>query len=171
MRFIGLSAVVLVACFAAQADADPATIWSMNAASCTPAQAAGTSYSISGGAVTNIVAHQQYFYCPIASNLRQLNGTTNTITLYYTGQSNYGCSGLCQQAHWISVELVAMSRSSGAETSVVTLGSTAASAFSSVSAAFSYAFDFDANVYYVRIRAEGNTTWPQTIYAVALKDS
>jgi hypothetical protein len=161
----------LVAGLNAHADADPATIWSMNAASCTPAQAAGTSYSISGGAVTNLVAHQQYFYCPIPSSLRQLNGPTNTITLYYSGQSNYGCSGICQQAHWVQIELVAMSRTTGVESTEITLGSTAASGFSSVSTTFSKTFDFDANVYYVRIRAEGNAAWPQTIYAVALKDS
>jgi hypothetical protein len=171
MRFIGLSALVAIAVLSARADADPATIWSMNAASCTPAQAAGTSYSISGGAVTNLVAHGQYFYCPISSSLRQLNGTTNTITLYYSGQSNYGCISLCQQAHWVEVQLVAMSRTTGAETTVVTLGSTAAASFASVSSGFSYAFDFDANVYYVRIRAEGTTTWPENIYAVTLKDS
>jgi hypothetical protein len=170
MRFFGLSALVAIAVLSGRADADPATIWSMNAASCTPAQPAGTNNTVTGGAVTNITASQS-FYCPIPYNLRQLNGTTNTMTLYYSGLSNYGCVGICQRAHWVSAELVAMSRSTGAETTVVTLGSATSATFASVSAGFSYAFDFDANVYYVRIHAEGTPTWPQNVFSVALKDS
>jgi len=153
------------------AHADPVTIWSMNAASCVPAQAAGTNYSISGGAVTNVVAQLQYFYCPIPYDLRALNGATHTLTLYYAGNSNYTCTGLCSQFHFVEANVVAMSRSTGAETTVVSLGSVTSSTFASVSSAFSHTFDLDANVYYVRIRVSGNTSNPQTVYAVALKDS
>jgi hypothetical protein len=157
--------------FASNAHADPATIWSMNAASCTPAQPAGTNYAISAGAVTNLIAHQQYFYCPIAYNLRQLNGTSNTLTLHFSGTSNYPCGGLCTQPHYVVADLVAMSRTTGAETIVATAASFSSSTFATVTTGFSYTYDFDANVYYVRIHAEGTTSWPQNVYAVALKDS
>jgi hypothetical protein len=170
MRFFGLSALVAIAVLSGRADADPATIWSMNAASCTPAQPAGTNNTVTGGAVTNITASQS-FYCPIPYNLRQLGGTSNTLTLYYSGPSNWGCSGLCTGPHYVIASLVAMSRSTGAETTVVDLPSVTAGSFSSVSVAFSHAFDFDANVYYVRVRTLASTSFVQSFYAIALKDS
>lgn len=171
MRSLVVSLGILLGLLSARvASADPATIWSANAASCVPAQALSSSVTISAGAVY-VTTSPVYFYCPINTSLRQSNGTSNTLTLVYSGTSNYGCSGLCTAPHFTEADLVALSRSTGAETTVVALGSTTSSVATSVSSSFSYAFDFDANVYYVRILVRGSTTYPQYVYAVALKDS
>lgn len=152
------------------ASADPATIWSANAASCVPAQPLTSSVTVTGGALY-VTTGPQYFYCPIQSSLRQSNGTSNTLSLVYSGTSNYGCNGICTAPHFSQANLVALSRSTGLETTVVSLGSVTSSGVATVSSAFSYTFDFDANVYYVRILVRGSTTYPQYVYAVALKDS
>lgn len=162
--------VVLGICASARIAESANTIWSASASSCTPGQAPSSSYSVVNGAL-RVIGQAQIFFCPIHHELRQSNGTSNTLTLTYKGNAFY-CTGFCPQVPYNTrAILVEMSRSTGAETVVATVSSTSSAAVQSLNTSFSYTFDFDANLYYVRLEVNGVVANPQDVYGVALKDS
>jgi hypothetical protein len=171
-RALLIATLIVVGSFSGSASADPLTAWSMNASSCTPALPSATAYSVSGGAIISVSLNST-FYCSIPYNLRQSHGTSNTLLLTYKGNSNYtGCTGICPAQKWITASVIALSRTTGTESVVATLISATSATVATQGLRFTYAFDFDANFYYVVLKASGDGgTYTQYAYGVAIQDS
>jgi hypothetical protein len=148
--------------------ADAGTAWSSNGASCTVAAGSG-SYSVNAGTVHVTNGNTVTLYCPVSYSTGLSGLTLLTIEADHQGLTVF--NGRIDQAY-VRAEVVAMSRSTGAESVLYTFFPGSSSTYLLDDDNFSLpAMNFDANFYYVRVTINVHTSvsgYDQTFYGVAL---